>query len=118
MTNEDAITLFAALAQPTRLNTFKLLVAHEPEGLPAGEIAQHLAVPHNTMSSHLAILTHAGLIGATRYSRSIIYRAKLERIQALLAFVLKDCCAGRPEICQPLIDDLIPCCPSKETERV
>jgi hypothetical protein len=33
------------LAQPTRLETFRLLVKREPEGLPAGDIARELAVP-------------------------------------------------------------------------
>ncbi|MGP4849484.1 winged helix-turn-helix domain-containing protein, partial [Marinobacter sp. 1Y8] len=46
----NAITSFAALSQDTRLKAFKLLVSHEPEGLPAGEIARQLSVPHNTMS--------------------------------------------------------------------
>ena len=30
--------------------------------MAAGEIARELAVPHNTMSSHLSILSRAGLV--------------------------------------------------------
>lgn len=48
MITEQAMASFAALSQPTRLAAFKLLVRHEPEGLPAGEIATLLDVPHNT----------------------------------------------------------------------
>ena len=115
MDNEDAILALAGLAQGTRLDVFRLLVNREPDGLPAGEIARQLAVPHNTMSSHLAILTRAGLVRSERQSRSIIYRAELSQVRALVGFLLKDCCGGRPEICEPLVADLTPCCtPTKD----
>jgi len=114
MDKEDAILALAALAQPTRLDCFQLLVSHEPEGLAAGEVARRLAVPHNTMSTHLAILTRAGLIRAERHSRSITYRASLDRFRALATYLLKDCCGGRPEVCAPLISDLALCCSSEE----
>jgi len=110
MDTEEAIAAFAALAQPTRLEVFRLLMEHEPDGLPAGEIARRVSVPHNTMSTHLAILARAGLIDAERQSRSIIYRAKLDAVRSLAAFLVKDCCGGRPEICAPLIAELSPCC--------
>ena len=111
MESDAAILALAALAQPTRLDVFRLLVEHEPDGLAAGDIARRLNVPHNTMSTHLATLTRAGLIDAERHSRSIIYRARLEAVHALTTFLVKDCCGGRPEICAPLIADLSPCCP-------
>ena len=114
MESDQAISAFAALAQPTRLDVFRLLMEHEPDGLPAGEIARQMNVPHNTMSTHLAILTRAGLIEAERQSRSIIYRAKLDAVRALTGFLVKDCCGGRPEICAPLIADLSPRCPPQE----
>lgn len=104
-----AVDVFAALAQPTRLEAFRLLVKHEPEGLPAGEIARLMGVPHNTMSTHLAVLTRAGLIKSERRSRSIIYRADLDRVRALATFLMKDCCAGNPQVCAPLIAELTPC---------
>ncbi len=113
MEKEQAILAFAALAQSTRLDVFRLLVEHEPHGLPAGDIARHMAVPHNTMSTHLAILTRAGLVEAERQSRSIIYRARLDAVRSVAGYLLKDCCGGRPEICAPLIADLSPCCPPK-----
>ena len=104
------ILAFAALAQPTRLDVFRLLIEHEPDGLPAGDIARHMVMPHNTMSTHLAILSRAGLIEAERQSRSIIYRAKLDVVRKLAGYLVKDCCGGRPDICAPLIADLSPCC--------
>lgn len=112
-----AIEVFAALSQPTRLATFRLLMEHEPEGLPAGEIARHLEVPQNTMSSHLAILTRAGLIQSERHSRSIVYRAVVERVREITSFLVQDCCGGRPELCELLVAEFTPCCPPKESQH-
>ena len=106
----DAVTALSALAQQTRLETFRLLVTHEPDGVPAGEVARLIGVPQNTMSTHLAILSRAGLIRGERQSRSIIYRADLQQFGALTLYLLKDCCGGNAELCAPLIADLAPCC--------
>src|SRR5450631_3485482 len=117
MESEDAILALAALAQSTRLDVFRLLAKHEPEGLAAGDIAKALAVPQNTMSSHLAILSRAGLVSAQRFSRSIVYRADLSRFQDVVLFMLRDCCDGRPEICAPLVANLTPCCAQKPKRK-
>jgi ArsR family transcriptional regulator, arsenate/arsenite/antimonite-responsive transcriptional repressor len=114
MESDAVILALAALAQSTRLDVFRLLVKHEPNGLPAGDIARHLTVPHNTMSSHLGILSRAGLVRSERRSRSIIYRADLTRFGEVAAFLLQDCCGGHPDLCASLIDALTPCCPPEE----
>lgn len=113
MESENAILALAALAQSTRLDVFRLLVKHEPKGLPAGEIANELAVPHNTMSSHLSILTRAQLVSSVRHGRSITYRADLATLEALTLFLLQDCCGGKPELCASLIESIRPCCTPK-----
>lgn len=107
---ESAITMFGALAQTTRLDVFRLLVRHEPDGLAAGEIARQLGVPQNTMSAHLGILARADLVRSERRSRSIIYRADLDGLRALMLFLVNDCCAGSAELCAPLVAELAPCC--------
>lgn len=114
MKSTDAILTLGSLAQTTRLEVFQLLVRHEPHGVAAGDLARELAVPPNTMSTHLAILTRAGLVESRRESRSIIYRANLERLREMTLFLAADCCGGRPELCAPLVADLIPCCSPKE----
>ncbi|GAA5175502.1 ArsR/SmtB family transcription factor [Modicisalibacter zincidurans] len=114
MDNIIAIEAFAALSQSTRLETFRLLVRHEPDGLPAGEIARLLDVPHNTLSTHLGVLARAGLVVSRRHSRSVIYSASLERMRETLSFLVRDCCAGHPELCEPLLRELQPCCPTDE----
>jgi len=110
----EVIAALAALAQSTRLETFRALVKHEPEGVAAGDLARLIDVPHNTMSTHLAILSRAGLIVGERHSRSIIYRANLNRFRQMTLFLVKDCCGGRPELCAPLVADLTPCCSPAE----
>lgn len=105
-----AIEALSALAQSTRLETFRLLVKQEPDGLPAGDIARRLDVPHNTMSNHLAILARAGLITVERQSRSMIYRVELQAVRKLVLFLLKDCCNGQPELCAPLVEDISKSC--------
>ena len=102
----DAMTSFAALSQETRLKAFRLLVSHEPLGLPAGEIARQLSVPHNTMSTHLSVLARAGWVIPKRQSRQIIYRASLSHMQLVIEFLLQDCCAGNSELCTSLLDNL------------
>ena len=110
MDEQLTILALAALAQGTRLDVFRLLVAHEPKGLPAGELSRQIATPHNTMSAHLAVLARAGLVRGERHSRSIIYRADLARLREVVLFLIKDCCGGNVELCTPLIADLTPCC--------
>lgn len=107
---QEATGILSALAQSTRLEAFRLLVSHEPEGLPAGEIARALDIPQNTSSSHLSILVNAGLARSERNGRSITYRADLDRFRELTVFLLKDCCSGRSELCEPLMLELASCC--------
>jgi ArsR family transcriptional regulator, arsenate/arsenite/antimonite-responsive transcriptional repressor len=110
---EAAILALAALAQNTRLEVFRLLVRHEPKGLAAGEIARVVAVPGNTLSAHLNVLSHAGLVRRERHSRSIVYRAEISRLRELASFLIEDCCGGQTDLCAPLIADLTPCCAEK-----
>ena len=110
MEMSSAVAACGALGQHTRLEVFRLLVRHEPDGLAAGEIARNLEVPQNTMSAHLAILARAGLVRFERHSRSIIYRADLDGLRDLMLFLMKDCCGGSAELCAPLVAELVPCC--------
>jgi ArsR family transcriptional regulator len=110
MDMNSATEIFAALSQPTRLAAFRLIMRHTPTGLPAGDVARQLDVPQNTMSSHLAALTRAGLVSAERLGRTILYRAELDRVREITSFLVNDCCGGRPELCEPLIAEFTPCC--------
>ena len=117
MDNNEVIDALSALAQSTRLDTFRLLVNREPDGVPAGELARLIDVPQNTMSTHLAVLARSGLVFGERRSRSILYRADLARFRDVALYLLMDCCGGRPEVCAPLIADLTPCRPLEGASR-
>ena len=99
MNEADYIPLFAALAQEHRLAAFRLLMREGPNGLPAGEVARRLSVAPSTLSAHLAQLSQAGLLRATRRSQSIYYAIDVEGTRRLIAYLTDDCCQGRPEIC-------------------
>src|SRR5665213_3610014 len=91
MEQKAAIEAMAALAQITRLEAFRLLVKYEPDGLAAGELARLLAVPPNTLSSHLAIMARANLVSSQRRSRSIVYRANLPAFHPVVLFLFHRC---------------------------
>jgi DNA-binding transcriptional ArsR family regulator len=112
LSDPHAISAFAALAQPTRLAIFRLLIKHEPVGITAGVIAETIGAPHNTLSSHLAILVRAGLLASSREGRTIIYRSNVEGVRALISFLVHDCCDGHPELCNLVAADAErACCP-------
>jgi DNA-binding transcriptional ArsR family regulator len=79
--------------------------------MAAGDIASRLKLPHNTLSSHLGILSRAHLVTSRKAGRSIIYSVDLEGTRDLLSFLVEDCCRGKREICEPLImAALAECC--------
>jgi protein-tyrosine-phosphatase/DNA-binding transcriptional ArsR family regulator len=110
---EIAIEGFGSLAQPTRLQALRLLMSAHPDALAAGEIARRCEVPHNTMSNHLSILARAGLIAAEKDGRGVNYRADPDGVRGLIDFLVRDCCNGKPDLC-----DILPtarAAPAEET---
>lgn len=107
MESADAVAVLAALGQITRLEVFKLLVREEPNGVASSDIAAKLDVPRNTMSSHLRILESAGLVRSERSSRQIFYRAELPQLAQLTSFLLEGCCGNRPELCGPVLGNIL-----------
>jgi ArsR family transcriptional regulator len=110
MESSRALAAFAALGQPTRLDAFRLLIKAGPEGMAAGEIGAALGVRLNTLSANLSVLLNAGLVRNERRGRSIRYFADMDGLRGLLVFLLQDCCAGRPELCQPVVDEIACAC--------
>lgn len=100
MESTQAVNALAALAQPSRLELFRVL-AGAPGPLCAGDLAERLELPKPTLSFHLKELSQAGLIAARREGRSIFYSVKPEGIRELMGFLTEDCCQGRPELCLP-----------------
>lgn len=103
---KNALAVFSALSQPTRLEIFRLLITKGTEGMAAGDIADALDVRPNTLSANLVILVNAGLLRNERQGRSIRYFVDMQGMRALLSFLLEDCCGGHPELCQPVISEI------------
>ncbi len=109
METDAALSALAALAHPTRLSAFRLLVRHEPKGLPTGALVEASGLTQSTFSTHLAVLVKAGLVRAEKQGRYHIQRAEVGALGALMLFLAKDCCGGRADLCEPLLAELA-CC--------
>lgn len=94
MEKTDVVSALAALAQDNRLDVFRLLVRAGPAGMPAGAIAEALDLAPNTLTFHFDRLRAAGLVNARREGRSIIYAARYDTMNALIAFMTENCCGG------------------------
>lgn len=101
----NAVDALGALAQEHRLGVFRLLVQAGSDGLPAGAIAERLAIPNSSLSFHLAQLHRAGLVSQERQHRSLIYRADYSAMNALVAYLLENCCGGAAS-CAPATECL------------
>ena len=108
METSDATRIFGALSQESRLGVLRHLLAEGSNGLAAGALADRLGVPASTTSFHLSALERAGLIGATRQGRQLIYAVRLSVLRELLVFLTEACCGGRPELCGDIAELLPP----------
>ena len=103
----QSLFAFSALSQQTRLEVLRLLIKSGADGMNAGEIGDALGIRQNTMSTNLNILLRAGLVRNEREGRAVRYFTDLNGIRGMLAFLMEDCCGGKPELCEPLLDAII-----------
>jgi ArsR family transcriptional regulator len=103
MEAKDAVTALAALAQDNRLEVFRLLVQAGPDGMAAGYVAEKLGLVPNTLTFHFDRLRVAGLVTVRRDGRSMIYAARFEAMNDLLAFLTENCCQGSLASCGPMV---------------
>ena len=89
----------SALSQETRLRAFRMLMEAGSAGMAAGDLSDALQVAPNSVSTHLAILCHAGLVSVKRKGRFKIYQAQISAINELLSSLVETCCHGHPEVC-------------------
>jgi ArsR family transcriptional regulator len=94
MEKQLAISVLASLAQETRLDVFRLLVAAGPEGVSAGTIAETLGVPAATLSFHLKELKSCGVVACRRDGRTLIYSPDFQVMNGLLTYLTENCCGG------------------------
>jgi DNA-binding transcriptional ArsR family regulator len=112
MEKSDAVAALAALAQDNRLDVFRLLVQAGPEGMPAGQVADALDLAPNTLTFHFDRLRSAGLVTVRREGRSMIYAARFDTMNAVIAFLTENCCAGAADCAAPI------CKPVRARKRV
>ena len=110
MEKTSALAAFGALSHEARLDIFRRLLGAHPTPMAAGDIARDLDIPASTLSTHLAILNRAKLVTAERQGRMILYAADTEGAKDLIAYLIRDCCGGRPELCEPLLEAAQPSC--------
>jgi ArsR family transcriptional regulator, arsenate/arsenite/antimonite-responsive transcriptional repressor len=96
MKESDVVKALAALAQSSRLKTFRALVVAGHSGLVPGVMAEQMAIPAATLSFHLKELMHAGLVTQERNGRHLIYRANFDSMNELIAYLTENCCQGEP----------------------
>jgi ArsR family transcriptional regulator, arsenate/arsenite/antimonite-responsive transcriptional repressor len=94
MDSVKAIDALGALAQEHRLALFRLLVQAGDNGMAAGALAEALSIPNSSLSFHLAHLNRAGLVEQRREGRSLIYTANYAAMNALVAYLMENCCGG------------------------
>ncbi|MDR2112346.1 MAG: helix-turn-helix domain-containing protein [Candidatus Accumulibacter sp.] len=99
MKTQEAAKLFEVLSSDVRLDIFRLLVKHAPEGLVAGEIAKQLDLPSTNLSFHLKTIAHTGLISLEKEGRFSRYRANIPLMLDVIAYLTAECCASHPEHC-------------------
>ena len=109
MDTSEALSVLSVLGHPTRLDAFRLLIRHEPDGLSTGELVEASGLTQSTFSTHLAVMVKAGLVLSEKRGRQQIQRANLDALRGLMVYLAKDCCQGRAELCEPLLAELI-CC--------
>lgn len=90
---QQALIMFDALSQETRLSAFRLLVQAGADGVAAGVLSDELGTPHNTLSFHLSHLSNAGIISSRKEGRSVIYLANFDAMHDLIAFMVRNCCS-------------------------
>ena len=93
MNSKEVVAALGALAQDSRLAVYRLLVKRGPEGYAAGEIGERLDIPAPTLSFHLKALAQAGLVTARKEGRYVHYRADIEGMHALVAYLTENCCS-------------------------
>lgn len=89
----EATEAFSSLAQETRLRVLKLLIEYGRDGTLAGNLANELKIPPNTLSFHLSHMSKAGLVTSRKNGRSVTYCANCDLIEDLICYLQANCCA-------------------------
>ena len=109
MDQQAAVQALAALAHPVRLEAFRALIVAGPEGLAQKALAEAVGVGPSNLAFHLKELAAAGLVAPAQAGRFVLYRAAYPRMNALLAYLTENCCAGPARVGAAETDDRCGC---------
>lgn len=104
MQTKQATKIFEALSSDVRLDLFRLLVKHAPDGLVQGDIAKELDIPSTNLSFHLKAIVHSGLVDVEREGRFMRYKANIPLMLDIVGYLTEECCSGNPKACQRFRD--------------
>ncbi len=96
----EVVKALGALAQATRLEVYRILVAAGPEGMAAGQLAEKLGVAPATLSFHFRTLIHAGLVESRQDGRFVYYSANYSVMNGMVDYLTENCCGGNPDACK------------------
>ena len=102
METTTALSALSALSHDTRLAAFRALVQAGPDGMAVGALREQLDLPPATLSAHLNVLRAAALVRDEREGRVIRVRANYLQMNALIAYLTENCCAGAAA-CAPAV---------------
>lgn len=95
MEKQTVAHALGALTHPVRLDAIRERVVAGPPGRVPSQLARALGdIASATMSFHLKGLAAAGRVHRERASRNIVCRAARERMNGLLGYLTRNCCAG------------------------
>lgn len=100
MKTDAALAALSSLSHDSRLAAFRRLVQAGPDGLAVGELRELLDLPPATLTAHLNVLRAAKLVTDQREGRVIRVRADYTQMNALIAYLTENCCAGAMD-CSP-----------------
>ena len=100
MQTKQATKIFEALSSDVRLDLFRLLVKHAPDGLVQGDIAKELDIPSTNLSFHLKAIVHSGLVDVEREGRFMRYKANIPLMLEVIAYLTSECCSANPCECK------------------
>ncbi|MFA3916301.1 arsenate reductase/protein-tyrosine-phosphatase family protein [Ruegeria hyattellae] len=98
---QQILEQLTTLGHPQRISVFRMLMRRYPDVIPAGELASELGIKASTMSNYLNALQRSGLVSQKRSGTSVLYSIEMNNVQAMLDYLVMDCCRGRPDICIP-----------------
>lgn len=102
MQPDFAIDALAILADPTRLELYRLLVRRGPLGSSADSIALTLDLAPSALAAPMAMLSRAELATSWRAGEKVYYAVNGEGVRRLVASLTADCCDGHPDLCRDL----------------